>query len=299
MDRDWTIRSTLVWIASDFASRNIANPRLDAELLVSRALDCDRVGLYMDLEKPLQATELARIRELVIRRRQFEPMAYILGEREFYGRLFTVTRDVLIPRPDTEVLVEKALDIIGSNSVSRCLDLCTGSGAIAITLVAEKTDLFLDATDISPDAIKIAVQNAEKHGTRDRIRFFQGDLFDALPNEDSSGGYQNSCQMEPYGMIVCNPPYIAQSIWDDLAPDINRFEPKISLLGGEDGLDFYRRLCQPAARWLYPQGILLLEVGKDQADSVVNLLESVGEFVEIKTYKDLANIERVIQARRK
>jgi release factor glutamine methyltransferase len=274
----------------------ITTARLDAELLVAHALGCDRVGLYIDMERPLQADELARIRKLVVRRRRREPVAYILGRREFFGRQFEVTPAVLIPRPDTETLVERALGILDREHACRVLDLCTGSGAIGVTLAAEREQLTVDATDISGEALQVAGRNAAKHGVEARVRFFRGDLFSALPRGSGARGAARE-GADGYGLIVCNPPYITGGQWQQLAPEVTGFEPEIALRAGVDGLDCHRRICAEAGDWLQPGGSLLLEVGHGQAEAVAEMLRGSGRFSPVIFHADLAGIRRVVEGR--
>lgn len=292
----WTIRQALVWTSNDFAARKMPSPRLDAELLVSRALGLDRIGLYIDLERPLQPKELARIHEMVVRRRRYEPVAYIFGEKEFYGRVFEVTPDVLIPRPDTESVVERALKLCPEHSAGRVLDLGTGSGAIAVTIAAERANLLVDATDISLAALAIASRNARKHEVEDRIRFYNGDLFEALSGESRFFGLADDQEPELYNLVVSNPPYIADEQWEGLASDIRQHEPKIALQAGKDGLDFYRRICASVLEWIAVGGFLLFEVGQGQASAVVEMTASDPRFGNIEVYRDFSGIERVVQA---
>jgi release factor glutamine methyltransferase len=298
-ERIWTIRRALVWTSDDFKGRGISSARLDAELLISRALGVDRVGLYTDLERPLQHSELSRIRELVIRRRKHEPVAYILGEKEFFGRLFDVTPDVLIPRPDTETVVDRILRVCEVNHAGRVLDLGTGSGAIAITVAAERPSVFVDASDISKEALTVAARNAKKHGVDERVDFYLGDLFDALSEKLKFSGTLASRTPVSYDVIVSNPPYIADGQWESLSLDIREFEPQIALRGGIDGLDFYGRLCGPALDLLSSGGVLMLEVGQGQAPAVIGILQSDSRWGEITTHMDFAGIDRVVQARKR
>ncbi len=290
----WTIRKLLTWVSDDLAARGMGTPRLDAELLLGRALGCDRLALYTDLERPLEPPELARARELVARRRRHEPVAYILGEREFYGRAFEVTRDVLIPRPETETLVERALSSVESERPCHILDLGTGSGAIAVSLLAECPSARADATDISSRALSVAARNARRHRVSDRIVLHEGDLFEALGKACGNSPKRRMCP--DYDIIACNPPYIAAHEWEGLSPDITRHEPKVALVGGEDGLFFLGRVCAVASHWLRPGGTLLLEVGQGQGRRVVDMLRACGGFLEISTHRDLGGVERVVQA---
>jgi release factor glutamine methyltransferase len=281
----WTIRGVVRWSADDFAARGIESARLDAELLVAHALELDRVKLYMDLDRPLTPDELARIRALVTRRRKREPIAYILGRREFFGRSFEVTPAVLVPRPETETLIERALELLPEDAAASALDLCTGSGCIAITLAAERPALEIDATDLSADALAVAARNAVALGVAERVRMHQGDLFGALP------------QPREHALIACNPPYIAEGERASLPPDVALHEPGLALFAGEDGLGVLRRLCADAPRWLAPGASILIEVGEGQASAVIALLERAG-LEGGRAHRDLAGRERIVEARR-
>jgi release factor glutamine methyltransferase len=276
----------LGWMAKDLAALSLASPRLEAELLLSHALGCDRVRLYMDMQRPLDKRELAAVRALIVRRRRREPVAYILGRREFYKRDFEVDASVLVPRPETEVLVDRALDAL-PDGVARALDLCTGSGVIAITLALERESLLVDATDIFEPALAVARRNAARHAIEDRVQFHQGDLFAALP------------EPRRYALIAANPPYVRDAEWPDLAPDIAEHEPRIALLAGPSGLSVIERLCEAASDWLEPGGRLLMEVGRGQAAAVSELLSRTGSFDRIAAHRDLASIERVVEAHKK
>jgi release factor glutamine methyltransferase len=280
----WTVQRVLAWMTQDFAALSIPAPRLDAELLLCRALECDRVRLYMDMQRPLDARELEVVRALVVRRRRREPVAYILGRREFYRHSFEVTRDVLIPRPETEVLVDRALELL-ARGAARAVDLCTGSGAIAITLALERPELEVDATDISEAALTVAARNAGRLGVADRVHFHRGDLFVALP------------EPRRYALVVANPPYVADGEWNALAPEIRGHEPRGALLSGPEGLDVLTRLCASAATWLAPGGSLLFEVGQGQAPRVMALLSAQNRWDEVLAHKDLSAIERIVGAR--
>lgn len=283
MAETWTIQRLLSWMSADFAALGISSPRLDGELLLCRALGCDRVRLYMDITRPLEPRELDAVRALVKRRRAREPVAYILGEKEFYRRPFRVGSGVLVPRPETEVLVDRALEAL-PRGATRALDLCTGSGAIAITLAAERPQLQVTATDLSPEALAIARDNAQQLGVAERVELLEGDLYGALRDE------------RPFDLIVSNPPYVAEGDWGSLAPEITQHEPRLALLAGGDGLDIIRRICDGAGARLAPAGVLLMEVGAGQARAVVALLQAAG-LQDARTHDDLAGIARVVQAR--
>jgi release factor glutamine methyltransferase len=267
-------------MTDDFKSRGIESARLEAELLVAHSLGIDRVRLYMELDRPLDDAERAAIRELALRRRKREPVAYLIGSREFYGRRFRVTPDVLIPRPDTETLVDAALERWPEGE-ARVLDLGTGSGAIAITLAAERPSARVDATDISAAALTVARGNAESLGVIERMRFFEGDLFAPLPRER-------------YDVVVANPPYVAETERETLMPDVRDFEPAAALFAGPSGLAIHERIAAGVRDWLAPGGSVLVEVGAGQAPRVAALFEANG-LTNVSIHRDLGRIERVVR----
>lgn len=279
----WTIREVLDWATQDFTARGIASPRLDAELLVAKALGIDRIGLYLDLNRPLLDAERSAIRPLVARRREREPVAYILGYRDFYGRRFKVTPAVLIPRPDTETLVERALACIPEEAPCRVLDVGTGSGAIAVTIAAERPLALVTATDMFEDALMIAAENAELLDVAKRIRFERADLW--------SGA-------EQYDIIVSNPPYIARSELEALQPEIRNHEPIAALQAGEDGLDVIRSLLSAAESATVGPAQILIEIGAGQAASVLAFAAEREIWQAVAVYPDLNRIERVVHLRR-
>ncbi|TLM67348.1 MAG: peptide chain release factor N(5)-glutamine methyltransferase [Deltaproteobacteria bacterium] len=280
MAESWTVLKLLRWTAEYFAGRGVDSPRLDAELLLADLLQLDRVGLYLNFERPLQADELGAFRERVRRRAGREPLAYILARTEFWSLPLKVTPAVLIPRPDTELLVEEALK--RPSGPARVLDVGTGSGALAIALAHERPAWRVTAVDLSPAALAVAAENARTNGVAERIDFAEADLA-ALP-----GG--------PYELVVANPPYIPVADLAGLMPEVRDFEPRLALAGGVDGLDAYRALARQAGRLLTPGGWLLVEVGIDQAAAVRELFAAAG-LAEIFTARDLAGIERVVGAR--
>lgn len=282
--KPWTIRRLVEWATEDFRARGIESPRLDADLLVGHVLGLTRTQLILDFERPLSPAELAKLRALVLRRRAREPMAYVLGSREFYGRSFAVDARVLVPRPDTETLIDTALARTRARSLHlRVLDLCTGSGAVAITLAKERRTTEVVGTDISEDALAVARANAQALGAYN-VGFVRADLFDGL---DTAVGRR------PYDLIVSNPPYIPSAEIATLMADVRDHEPRLALDGGDDGLDFYRRLADDAPAWLTPGGVLAVEVGAGQADDVSELLGARG-FAELRQDRDLARIARVV-----
>jgi release factor glutamine methyltransferase len=278
----WTIEALLRWAMDDFRARGIESPRLDAEVLLARALATTRIQLIVDAKRPLSPDELSRMRELVRRRRLREPVAYILGEREFYGRTFRVDRRVLVPRPDTETLIDVALSRTCSVSMSlRALDLCTGSGCVAITLARERPTSSIFAGDVSVDALDVARDNALRLGAYN-VAWRQSDLFAAVTSPSR------------FDLVTANPPYIAMPDFASLQPDVRDHEPRIALDGGDDGLSLLRRVVAGAPpRLVSPGGILAVEVGAGQAGAVVHLFERAG-FSEVEVQRDYGRIERVV-----
>lgn len=283
MAEQWTVARVLGWATDDFKGRGFETPRLEAELLLAHSLGCDRIRLVIDSNRPLSPEELGNVKQLIQRRRRFEPMAYILGYREFYGRKFIVSPAVLVPRPDTEVLVETALELTKEQHLfGHALDLCTGSGCVAVSFALERPTWRTWATDISKDALEVARTNAARLGATE-VSFRHGDLFGAL---------------EPgqrFSLITANPPYIATGELAELQPDVRDFEPVLALTSGTDGLDLVRRLIAEAPNYLEPGGSLAIELGAGQAPEVKQLLTARG-YTNVQSKKDLARHERVVFA---
>jgi len=278
----WTVLKILQWTADYFAGKEIASARLEAELLLAATLDMDRVGLYVNFERPLDSSELAAFREQVQRRAKGEPVQYILGETEFWSLPFTVSPAVLIPRADTEVLVEEALSRI--EGPVHLLDVGTGSGAIAVAMAHEKPEIQVTALDCSEEALHVARGNAERNGVAERVSCLAGDLAELPPG--------------PFAMVVSNPPYIPTADCEQLMTEVRDHEPRLALNGGEDGLTAYRQLTSQSGEILLPGGWLLVEVGIGQAEDVVALFEAAG-LAEIKSHDDYAGIPRVVAGRKK
>jgi release factor glutamine methyltransferase len=279
--RIWTIETVLGWATDDFRRRHMESPRLDAELLLVHALATSRVELIVDSKRPLTSEELGRFRTLVQRRRAHEPIAYIVGSREFYGRDFRVDRRVLIPRPDTETLVSVALARTQALSLSmRALDLCTGSGCVALTLARERPTALVVATDLSEDAISVARNNALRLGAYN-VAFRVGNLFAALETA------------ERFDLITANPPYIGSDELDDLPADVRDHEPRLALDGGEGGLVLLRTIVANAPTHLADGGVLAVEVAAGQAESVRTLFALAG-FSDVEVSLDYGRIERVV-----
>jgi release factor glutamine methyltransferase len=277
--KSWTIASLVKWAVDDFRTRGIENPRLDAELIVAHALGIDRTRVIIDGNRPLEGAELAKLRELVKRRRAHEPIAYLRGYREFYGLAFKVDRRVLIPRPDTEALVDVALSRSAHVSLSmRMLDLCTGSGCVAVAVARQRPTTKVVATDLSADALALARENALRLGAYN-VAFVESDLFAKVEGK--------------FDVVTANPPYIVTSEIDTLMPDVKDFEPRLALDGGNDGLDLVRRIVDDAPNHLVPGGLLALEIGMGEADATKALLVGRG-FTEVRVDRDYAKIERVV-----
>jgi len=282
----WSIKRVLAWATDDFKRRGNKSARLDAELLLGEALGFDRIKLIVEAERPLADDELGRYRDLIKRRRASEPIAYILGRREFFALPMRVDRRVLIPRPDTEILVETALRGTRERHLyGRMLDLCTGSGCVAIAFAKERPTWRVTAVDLSPDAAAVARENVRRAGVVHNVAVCEGDLFAALP-----AGAE-------FELITANPPYIPSAEIAGLDADVRDFEPRLALDGGADGLEVTRRLVGEALRYLRPGGLLALEGGFDQAPAVAALLEAHG-FSQVARSKDLAGVERVVSGRR-
>jgi len=271
--------------AKFFVGRGIASARLDAELLLAQVLATDRVGVYLRFDRPLGPREVDAYRALIKRRGEGEPVAHLTGRREFWSRSLVVTPDVLVPRPETELVVERALATIATpDRALRILDLGTGSGAIAIALASELPNATVTAVDGSPAAAAVAEQNAATHGVAARVRVVVSDWTAALPPD------------ERFDLVVSNPPYIPSADVATLPAEVRR-EPSLALDGGPDGLAAYRRIVAEAARVLEPDGMLLCEIGAGQAAAVVGLF-TAADFADVGRFADLAGIERVIAGTR-
>ncbi|GAB6083077.1 peptide chain release factor N(5)-glutamine methyltransferase [Desulfuromonas carbonis] len=280
MAESWTVLKILKWTSGYLAERGIDNGRLDAELLLADLLQLDRVGLYLNFDRPLNAAELTDFRQRVGRRARREPLQYILGRAEFWSLPFRVGPAVLVPRPDTEVLVEEAL--ARATPAARILDVGTGSGAIAVALAHELPAARVAAVDISKEALLLAAENARVNGVAERVTFTPGDLHALADGE--------------FDLVVANPPYIAATDLAGLMPEVRDFEPQLALDGGSDGLDAYRALARQASKLLVPGGWLLVEVGAGQAPAVQELLAAAG-LGELFCRADYAGIPRVVGGR--
>ncbi len=288
---DWTIIKTLSWTESYFKEHSLDSPRLTAEILLGFCLGVKRLDLYLQYDRPLEKRELALFKSLIKRRIQREPVAYITGEKGFFESSFQVREGVLIPRPDTETLVEKAIDILGSGkaekndklnprTVKNVLELGVGSGAIVVSLARACPIHIYFACDLSSIALDTARANAGEIAEIP-IRFFQGDWFNSLKKQ------------EYFDLIVSNPPYIPSKDIEGLAPEIKVHEPRLALDGGVDGFDSIREILARARNYLMPGGRILLEMGFDQKSGVESIARAYPEYESIEFVKDLASHTRL------
>ena len=281
----WNIMKILNWTKQYFEAKGVENLRLDAEVLLCAVLKCQRITLYVDFERPLSEEELATYREYVRRRGNFEPLAYILGERAFMRNTFKVNKATLVPRPETELLVESLVRIVPllkREGDVKILDIGTGSGAIIVSLLDYLPNAKGVGVDISVDALIVAKENSEKIGVTGRIGFVRSDVFSKLPLE------------KKFDIIVSNPPYIPAGDIAGLDKDVQQ-EPRGALDGGADGLDFYRRITAEAMDHMAEEGVLAFEIGIGQAAAVQQLCLDAG-FVKTAVRKDYAGIERMVFA---
>ena len=285
-ERVWTIADILAWTADFFQLHGIESPRLDAEVLLAAVLGRDRMYLYVHFDEPLEPEELALFRSYVKERAAHVPLAYVLGRREFMGLEFRVTRDTLIPRPDTEILVQCAVDFLCARleaGATACTiaDIGTGTGAIALSTLRYTEGTRADAVDISSAAAAVARDNAEMLGLTERVEVHVGDLLAPLAGRR-------------YDMILSNPPYIPTADIATLMPEVRAYEPHLALDGGADGLNIYRRLMSEAPALLKDGGAIAVEVGIDEACAVAALAMTHPRIVRTEILKDLGGIERVV-----
>lgn len=278
----WTVRRILDWTTAHLTKHGSDSPRLDAEVLLAFARKCERIRLYTNYEDEVSEQERGLMRELVQRRAKSEPVAYLVGNREFFGLDFYVDSNVLVPRPDTETLVMELVDAAQQLSAPAILDLCTGSGCIAIAAAANCTKASFLATDISERALEIAQKNAVTNALSEKIQFLLSDCF------------ANIAEGTVFDIIVSNPPYIPDAEIETLDADVKQHEPRLALAGGADGLDFYRKIIDEAPQYLKDGGILILEFSPEQETSLKALFEASGKYEHVRVKADLAGRARVI-----
>jgi len=291
-NKTWTILRLINWTSQYFSENGIENPRLDAEVLLAHSLRTNRLRLYLNYDKPILKGELREYKKLIKRRIRREPLQYITGYQEFWSLNLKVTKGVLIPRPETEILVEEAIKTFPQNELFdktiNILELGTGSGAVAIALAKELQRGSIVATDISDIAIKTARENAKVHGLEKQITFLKGSLFEPVRE-----------RIGTFNLVISNPPYIPIEDFRDIQPEVRDFEPRISLNGGKEGLKFYRQILSQIGRYLAKDGWVILELGKGQAEKVTRLIELTGEFNPTSIVKDFSGIERVVKAQKR
>ena len=308
---DWTIQKLLNWITKHLTDKGVDSPRLSAELLLSYVLAMKRIELYTHFDKPVTKEQLERLRDLVKRAGQQEPIAYIIGKTEFYSLELNITPDCMIPRPETELLVERAIEFLrkrpvrnsmmrniaqkvevsngASSSKQFVCDLCTGSGCIAVAIAKNFPDAEIIATDISDAALSVAAKNVEKYQLNNRIKLLCGDLFEPiLPQLD----------IDRFDLIVCNPPYVSSDEFEKLGKNVKDYEPRSALFAGDDGLDIYRRIIDKVEQFLRPDAALMLEIGYSQGQAVRGLLEQAGCFGEVTIEKDFHENGRIVIAKK-
>jgi len=283
--KNWTIKALLEWTTGYFRENGVKTPRLDAEVLLARVLGVNRLYLYLNMDRPTAAFERNIYREAVLRRANREPTALIVGEKEFWSFPFKVVAGVLIPRPDTETLVECVIRQVGAFDEPRVLDLGVGAGVVAVSLLRENERAVCIGTDVSALALELTRENAVRAGVAVRLSLLGSDLFEAM-------------RPGPHFHVICsNPPYVPTADIGTLEPEIRCFEPATALDGGKDGLRVIRRIASEASFFLRPGGIIALEVGDSQALGVAELLHTLARCRETVVYKDLAGKDRVVMGR--
>ena len=289
IETNWMIKNALRWGVDYLKDNGVDSPKLDAEILLMYSLNIDRTKLYLFSDKILNAKEREIYKGCVERRSKREPVAYITGHKEFMSLDFKLTKAVLVPRPETEILVEETLRECAQRkdkkSFIRILELGTGSGIIAVSLAKAIKQITLVATDISLEIIKVAVENAHLHKVNDKITFFLGRYLQGIKQKENQ-----------FDFIVSNPPYLSKSDWERAQPEIREHEPPDSLLGGEDGMDFYRTIIPDTSNLLSEDGCLLLEVGIGQTEIVSGMIEKTASYSRVELIKDLSGIKRVVKA---
>ena len=288
-EQTWTIKQLLDWTSDFFSKSTIGNARLEAEVLLAEALDCQRIQLYTRFDEQPPAQQLIEFRDWVKRRAAGEPVAYLAGHREFYSLRFQVDSNVLIPRPETEHLVVAAVEFaknLNSDPI-RIIDVGTGSGCIAVTLATLIENCKIAATDISEPALEIAKSNAAHHAVDSKMHFFAGDLLDALPLGSN-----------PVHLIVSNPPYIGKLEISTVDDQVKNHEPNIALFSGDHGTEIIQRLVNDAPQFLLPQGALMFETSPIIMDRCVDLVRNNQAYSEVRVIKDYSGHDRIVVATR-
>lgn len=280
-----TVLEVIQRSAEFLQQKGVESPRLQIELMLAQVLRLPRLKLYMNFDRTLKDEEVNRLREMVRRRATREPLQHILGTTSFCGLEMKCAPAALVPRPETELLAERAWAFLKGAGTANALDFGTGTGCIAIALAANAPEAMVHALDISADALALAKQNAEMNGVAGRVLFFQGDGFSAIPDGSR------------FRLIVSNPPYIASDEIPTLQPEVRDFDPRLALEGGNDGLDYYRRIAQQAPQFLEPRGKTMLEFGDGQSEAVKKIFEEQNWVVE-EIVPDYSSRPRILIARR-
>jgi len=274
--KTWTISKLLEWATKELNNSGISSPKQNVETILAHTLNIKRLDIYLQLERKFSGKKLEIVFNIISRRKDKEPLQYILGETEFYGYTIKVDKSVLIPRPETELLVE--IIIAEENDIKNILEIGTGSGALVIALAKKMNGIVIDATDISEDALRIAEQNTILNQVD--INIFKSDIFDNVLNK--------------YDLIISNPPYISLTDYKQLPVEIKDFEPKSALLADDNGLFFYNKILQKAKDHLTESGKIYFEIGYDQAKKITEIAKENG-FSNIKVFKDLNGFDRIVR----
>ncbi|HHY77336.1 MAG TPA: peptide chain release factor N(5)-glutamine methyltransferase [Clostridiales bacterium] len=281
----YTIESILKEGASLLKDAGISSPYLEAQILLENISGYRKIDMIVYKDRPVDGKTAEKFFQLIDERRKGKPIQYITGHQEFMGLDFCVHENVLIPRRDTEVLVEKVLQLLKDKEKPVIADICTGTGAIAVSLAYYISDSFVYATDISLYAVECCRENIDRYGLKDRIKLLRGDLLEPLFEEGLEGKLD---------ALVSNPPYISNKDMESLPDNVRGFEPHLALYGGEDGMEYYRRILKDASRLLKKSGLLAFEIGWDQGAELTKLLEAEGVYRDIKVEKDLAGLDRIV-----
>lgn len=287
-----TVKTALRWGRDRLKLSGSDTPRLDAEIILAETMSVDRDKLLIYYDSVLSKEESDTYTNYVERRVQREPVAYIIGNKEFWSLRFIITRDVLIPRPETEIVVEETLKECAARSSSinspAILELGTGSGVISVALAREVKSASIIANDISFNIIKIAKENAVQHNADRNIRYFVGNYLNAVATHN-----------DYFDFIISNPPYFSESDWENAQPEIKGYEPSDSLVGGQDGLLFYRTIATDVNRLLKSDGWLILEIGSEQSEDVITIIEKCGIYKKVELINDLSGMPRVVKAQKR
>ncbi|MDQ7837623.1 MAG: peptide chain release factor N(5)-glutamine methyltransferase [Thermodesulfobacteriota bacterium] len=287
-----TVRGVLKRAQETLIAAGVPEPEADAQVLVAHVLGVDRLNLFLNMDRVLSSAEEKTLAGLILERTKRMPLQHILGEQEFWSLSFKVTPEVLIPRPETEILVEAVLNTVKKQGIPpddglTILDLCTGSGILAVVLARELPGVDIYAVDISKEALSVAMENARRHNVLDSITFLQGDLFAPLADQGVS-----------FDLIVSNPPYISGEMFPGLLPEVRDYEPRLALDGGPDGLDVIRKIIGQSVAHLKIGGWLFLEIGDGQGREVLKEFERRKAFENVSIIRDYCGIDRVIRAQR-